>query len=166
MLRSVSLAAALAVATLFSAGAHADSRAAPDPSPAVQAAIARGDALLEQEKHTAARKAYRNAAAISREEGDLPETPLRRLANAHYFQKDYRQAAKVLDTLAREAAAYGDLRVEAEAIVDAAWLYGKVGDRQKVSQRLARVERLLESPYLPEDVKQAIQQHRLPASEA
>lgn len=166
MLRSVSLAAGLAAATLFAVGAHADARAAPDPSPAVQAAMARGDALFEQGKHTAARKAYQKAAEISRDEGDLPEKPLRRLANAHYFQKDYRKAASVLDALAREAATYGDLRVEAEAIVDAAWLYGKVGDRQKVNQRLARVERLLESPYLPEDVKQTIQQHRLPDSEA
>lgn len=164
MLRSVSLAAGLAAATLLAVGAHADARA--DPSPAVQAAMARGDALFEQGKHTAARQAYQKAAEISRDEGDLPEKPLRRLANAHYFQRDYRKAASVLDALAREAATYGDLRVEAEAIVDAAWLYGKVGDRQRVNQRLARVERLLESPYLPENVKQTIQQHRLPDSEA
>lgn len=166
MLRTVSLAAGLAAATLFAVGTHADARAAPDPSPAVQAEIDRGDALFEQGKHTAARKAYATAAEISREEGDLPEMPLRRLANAHYFQKDYRHAARVLDLLAREAASFGDLRAEAEAVVDAAWLYGKVGDRQRVFQRLARVDRLLRSPYLPQDVKQAILQHRLRDSEA
>lgn len=166
MLRSISWTAVLAVATLFAAGTHADARAVPDPSPAVQAAIARGDALFEQGKAVAARKAYRRAAEISRNEGDLAEKPMRRLANAYYFEKDYRRAARILDALAREAASFGDLRVQAEAIVDAAWLYGKTGDRQKVSQRLASVERLLESPYLPDAVKQTILHLRLPASEA
>lgn len=170
MLRSTSWTAALVVAIVFLSVGYAEARAAPpplpDPSPAVQAALDRGDALLEQGELKRARSAYREAATISRTEGALPEEPLRRLANAFYFDRDYRWAAKTLDQLAREAATAGDLRVEAQAAIDAAWLYGKLGARREMVQRLARVERLLQSPLVPDEVKKTISEHRLPEGKA
>ena len=48
-----------------------------------------------------------------------------------------------------EAARIGDLAVEALAIFNSAWLNGKAGRKSETSARVARLEILLRSPYMP-----------------
>ena len=164
MTRITRITGVLAIAALLAAGRSAELGAAPpapDPSPEVKAQIERGDLLFEEGRRIAARRAYQKAAEIAREEGALPEPAVRRLANAHYFDGQFRRAAKALDRLADEAALHGDLPVQAWALADAAWLYGRAGDETSVKIRLEAVERLLASPYMPEAVRDRIAKTRL-----
>lgn len=164
MARITRIAGVLAIAAVLAAGRSAELGAAPpgpDPSPDVKAQIERGDLLFEEGKRIAARKAYQKAIEIAREEGELPEEAVRRLANAYYFDGQFRRAAKALDRLAEEAALHGDLPVQAWALADAAWLYGRAGDEASVKTRLEAVERLLASPYMPEAVRDRIEETRL-----
>lgn len=166
MLRLTQPSIVLAFAGLLAGPTVADAKAAPfagpnDPHPEVQAQMERGDDLFAQRKFSAARRAYDKAAEIARAEGLLPDKPLRRLANVYYFEGRFKSAAKVLDELAEEAAAYGELPTQVLAVVDAAWLHGKLGSKREVDRRLARVERLLASPYMPEEVRDRITTFRL-----
>jgi hypothetical protein len=86
---------------------------------------------------------------------------LRRIANSHYYEGHYQSAAHTLEKLAKEAAEYGDLVTEAWAIADAAWVAGKAGDKLDVDRRVARLERLLGSDYIPAEVKAEIRAKRL-----
>ncbi len=124
-----------------------------DPNPEVLAQILRGDELFAENRLGKAKQAYETAAELARADGALPVKSLRRLANAYYFEGRFRSAAKVLDELAEEAATFGDLPAQAWALVDAAWLWGKMGSEREVNQRLEKVERLIASPYMPEEVR-------------
>ena len=55
----------------------------------------------------------------------------------------------MLDKLANEAALVGDLEVEALSIYYAAWLDGKAGRGPEMAARVARLEGLLRSQYIP-----------------
>ena len=55
----------------------------------------------------------------------------------------------MLDQLSDEAARVGDLEVEALSIYYAAWLHGKAGRKTEAAARVARLEGLLRSQYLP-----------------
>ncbi len=54
-----------------------------------------------------------------------------------------------MDRLTDEAALVGDLEVEALSIYYAAWLDGKAGRSAEVAARVARLEGLLRSQYIP-----------------
>jgi tetratricopeptide (TPR) repeat protein len=163
----------LAALTLLVAGpasaSGATSRSAKDEAVAAVSAAAldvdtyldRGDAHFTKRNYSAARRQYRVAAKLTRADGEVPIKALRRIANAHYYEGRYQSAANTLEKLAREAAEYGDLVTQAWAIADAAWVAGRAGAKIDVDRRLVRLERLLGSPYLPDDVRQAIRTQRL-----
>jgi hypothetical protein len=71
------------------------------------------------------------------------------LANAYYNSGDVRGAATVLDQLATEAAGVGDVAIQAIATYNAAWLNGQAGQTTQAAARVARLEKLLRSPYMP-----------------
>ena len=119
----------------------------------VDALIKRGDALAASRRWNAARRAYGDAAAVLSEQGRLPAKALRRVANSYYFEERLLAAARVLDDLAAEAAAFGDPPIHARALADAAWLYARLGRRWPAKQRLARLEKLMTSPYLPANLR-------------
>jgi hypothetical protein len=54
-----------------------------------------------------------------------------------------------LDRLADDAALVGDLEVEALSIYYSAWLNGKAGRKTETATRVARLEGLLQSKYMP-----------------
>ncbi|MGD8699157.1 MAG: hypothetical protein PVJ43_07700 [Gemmatimonadales bacterium] len=130
------------------------------PNPA-QVHMQRGDELFTQGDLGAARKEYKAAADLMRENGEIPAKALHRIAYTQYYEGKYQSAGKTLEKLAKEAAAFGDLKTQAWAIADAAWVAWKAGDTLDVKARVARLERLLTSPYLPADVKQEIKAKRL-----
>jgi len=122
-------------------------------TPAVRAFVTRGDSLTGLQRYTEAVVAYRHAAQVARAEGHLPSLTMWHLASAHFYGGDPRRAAQVLDELRIEAAGFGDLAVEAVALYNAAWLSGKAGRGREAGSKVAQLEKLLRSPYMPDDVR-------------
>jgi tetratricopeptide (TPR) repeat protein len=118
-------------------------------SPSVQVYVGRGDVLRSELRFADAAREYRRAAEIARREGHLPSGTTWMLANAYYNEGNLIDAAEALDQLAGEAAQVGDLVVQALAIFNAAWLNGKAGRKAETATRVARLESLLRSPYMP-----------------
>ncbi len=138
--------------------------AADDLPAIVLAHIERGDAWIAKRDYGKARAAYQAAADILREDGELPAVPMRRIAHAYYFEGKYHSAIRALDDLADEAATRGDVATEAWAKIDAAWVMGREcfgrtdrrGFRLEIHERVDEVKDLLESPYMPDDVRAEI----------
>ena len=157
----------VAVATLLIApNLSALQSAAPDPavlpgiqasagelSPDVQLYMGRGDELSSHLRYDAAAREYARAADVARREGHLPSGTRWKLANAHYYNGNLVGAAAALDQLADEAGLVGDLEVEALALYYAAWLDGKTGRKTEMAARVARLEGLLRSRYMPVAVR-------------
>ena len=118
-------------------------------SPEVQQYIGRGDELTGRLRYDAAAREYARAADIARREGHLASGTTWRLASAHYYNGNLVGAAAALDQLTAEAALVGDLEVEALSIYYAAWLDGKAGRGSEMAARVARLEGLLGSQYMP-----------------
>jgi len=118
-------------------------------SPEVRLYIGRGDELAGRLRYDAAAREYARAADIARREGHLASGTSWKLATAHYYNGNLVGAAAALDQLANEAALVGDLEVEAPAIYYAAWLNGKAGRKIETAARVARLEGLLRSRYMP-----------------
>lgn len=127
----------------------------------IQAHLQRGDEFFTQGDLNAARKEYQAAAKLMRADNQIPARAMHRIAYTQYYEGKYQTAGKTLEKLAQEAAAFGDLKTEAWALADAAWVAWKAGDTLDVKRRVARLERLLTSEFLPADVKQAIREKRL-----
>lgn len=155
----------LAVATLLVApnlSATQSSTASDDPaaipgirasdselSPEVHLAISRGDEFSSRLRYDDAVREYARAAGIARREGHLPSLASWKEASAQFYDGNLVGGAAVLDQLADEAARVGDLEVEALAFYYAAWLDGKAGHKVEAAARVARVEALLRSRYMP-----------------
>src|SRR5258706_12080868 len=118
-------------------------------SPEVQLSIGRGDELTGRLRYDAAAREYARAAGIARREGHLASGTSWRLASARYYNGNLVGAAAAMDQLTDEAALVGDLEVEALSIYYAAWLDGKAGRSAEVAARVARLEGLLGSQYMP-----------------
>jgi len=118
-------------------------------SPEVQLYIDRGDELSHHLRYDAAAREYARAADIARRKGHLPSGTSWRLASAHFYNGNLVGGAVALDQLATEAALVGDLEVEALALYYAAWLERKAGQKAEMAARVARLEGLLSSRYMP-----------------
>ena len=118
-------------------------------SPEVQRFISRGDELTGRMRFDAAAHAYARAADVARREGHLPSGTTWKVATAHYLNGDPGAGATALDRLTDEAARVGDLEVQALSMYYAAWLDAKAGHKAEVAARVARLEGLLRSPYMP-----------------
>lgn len=118
-------------------------------SPEVQQYIGRGDESSSHLRYDAAARDYARAADIARREGHLPSGTTWKLANAHFYNGNVVGAAAVLDRLADEAARVGDLEVEALSIYYAAWSDSKAGRKTETAARVARLEGLLRSRFMP-----------------
>ncbi len=105
----------------------------------------------------AARLEYGTALQLVRGEGRVPVEPMRRIANAYYFQFRYERALKTLDELAHEAATAGEVIAEVWATADAAYIAGLVGDEAGADARLARLDWLINSPELSDQQRQVME---------
>jgi tetratricopeptide (TPR) repeat protein len=133
------LSAVVLVITAPSPSFANDVSVAPDHD--IQAHLDRGDEFFSQGDLSAARKEYEAAAKMIRDSGQVPAKALHRIAYTHYYEGRYQSAGKTLEKLAKEAAAFGDLKTEAWALADAAWVAWKAGDTIDVQRRVARLER-------------------------
>lgn len=127
----------------------------------IQKLMEKGDALGAEGKWGTARRYYKLAADLERKQGHLPSAAMRRIANSYYYQDRFQSAGKILEQLAKESAAFGELRCEAWALADAAWIAWIAGDKIDMERRLVRLDRLLMSPYLPDDVRDEVVEKRL-----
>lgn len=118
-------------------------------SPDVQRYISRADELSNRFRFDEAAKEYLRAADAAHRAGHLPSLTRWKAASAYYNGDNLRAAATVLDQLSDEAAAVGDLEIEALAIYYSAWLHGKAGAKIEATTRIARLETLLRSRYMP-----------------
>ena len=166
MKKQIRLSVLFAAASLFLVLPTTDIAADPIDDPAVQSFIVKGDELAAEGRFGSARSEYKKAVKLQRARGVLPDIALRRIANAYYFQDRYQAAGATLVDLAEEAAEYGDIGTEIWAYADAAWIAGVEGNKQVVERHLARVDKLLTSPYLPEDVKAKVRDARLASAES
>lgn len=167
------LSAALAAVTLLTITATTELRAvqsdygAPAMSQAndldvkIQKLLDEGDELGAAGKWGSARRYYKLAAELARKNDQLPSAAMRRIANSYYYQNRFQSAGKTLERLAKESAAYGDLRCQAWALADAAWIAWVAGDKIDMERRLVRLDRLLTSPYLPDDIRAEVVNKRL-----
>ncbi len=131
-----------------------------------QALIDRGDELVGQLKYGDARKEYEAAVELIRAEGGFPRLPIRKIADAYYFEGRYQRAIQVLDDLADEAAEVGDIVTQAWSQADAAWVLDvdcqkhaeseRPGRNLVMNQRATKLRRLLASPYLPAEERTEI----------
>jgi hypothetical protein len=110
--------------------------------------LSAGDRFAARGAFGSAVEAYDVAAQLTRLQGDLPLDAMRRIANAQYYDEDYRGAAATLEQLADEAARIGDHMAEFWAITDATYMARLAGDEGYVLWYTKRAERLLESPEL------------------
>lgn len=170
MKRALQLIALLGAAALFAVvatpavGFSGDGQTTdqtPDIDPEIQNLLDRGDELAAEGHWGAARRQYKVAADRMRRQGVLPSRVMRRIANSYYYEDRYQSAGKVLEQLAEEAADFGELHCEVWALADAAWVAGVAGDKIDMERRLARLDRLLTSPFLPDAVRDEVVDKRL-----
>lgn len=118
--------------------------------------FARGVELVEHGQFAQAGRKFRAAARMQVRNGEVPDTALWQLAASHYAEDDLVAAATALDELARIAAAHGRPELQARAMLEAAFLYRRVGNEQRATE-LARGLRLIhKSPYLSAELRAAI----------
>jgi tetratricopeptide (TPR) repeat protein len=132
----------------------------------VETHLDKGDQLLGQQQFGKARAEFKAALELIREDGGYPGIAMRRIADSYYHEGRYQKAISMLDRLAEEAAIAGDVVTQAWAVADAAWVMMKDAQREgkrartgatmEVKQRLERLNRLLQSRYLPQDVRAQI----------
>jgi hypothetical protein len=125
-------------------------------TPEVQRYISRGDERITHLRFAAAAREYRRAADVARREGHLPSGTTWMVASACFNGNDLLGAAAALDQLANEAALIGDLGVEALAIYNSAWLYGKAGRGIEMTARVTRLKGLLRSRYMPIGIREQL----------
>lgn len=79
------------------------------------------------------------------------------LANVTFTVDGSTKAARVLVDAAEEAAAFGDIVVQTQSLFEASLLYKEAGDHGQAIRLLDATRKLLQSPYLPKDVKAGIE---------
>jgi tetratricopeptide (TPR) repeat protein len=121
----------------------------------VPSALEEGDMLTRRGRFDAARAVYESAAEMVRSEGRLPRRELRRIANAYYFEGQYREASATLKQLADEARAIRDSNVQALAIADAVWMSVLAGSAEETQLR-QQLREISDSSVLSEGVRKAI----------
>ncbi|UCF21351.1 MAG: hypothetical protein JSU87_08215 [Gemmatimonadota bacterium] len=131
-----------------------------------EALIDKGDELVGSRDYGAARREYAAAVEVIRAAGGFPSLPIRKMADAYYFEKKYQSAIRTLDDLTEEAAEVGDIVTQAWAQADAAWLLDvdcqahakseRPGRNLEMKKRANSLRRLLASPYLPAEERTEI----------
>jgi hypothetical protein len=161
-LTALAIAAAVAVAASpavaqrsFATTARVAARAVPDTVRAQQLAQ-RGDERWRAYDLSGARRDLQEAVEIMRARDVYAGPTLEALAHVTFALAEPGRAAKVLVAASEEAARYGDLALQVSALFEASVLYSQQGDVAQAEELLGRVERLLSSRYVPEELKQQI----------
>ena len=160
--------AAVAVAASASPAAAQRIAASPTyasaPSAKRDSAAAKAQELsarADQRWHTydlaGAKRDFQSAVEILRARQLYAGPTLVSLAHVTFATESPVRAAKVLVEAAEEAASYGDLALQASALFEASLLFEQAGDHGQAQRLLESTRRLLNSPYLPVEVKSSIE---------
>ena len=103
-----------------------------------------------------ARREFAAAAALDREAGRLAVEASFGLAHTLFAQQYDREAATVLARLATEAAAAGNVEVEAKALLDVVWLNVQNGQRTEARANGLRLKALSADATVSAETRQAI----------
>lgn len=104
----------------------------------------------------AARREYRMASHVDRENGCLPESTANEFATVLMSHDRAREAVAVMHELATDAEAAGDVNVEARARVAAAWLLVHAGDRAAAAPDVRRLRTLQRHASLTTETRQLL----------
>jgi hypothetical protein len=122
-----------------------------------QQLVQRGDQRWHAYDLTGARRDFQSAVDLLRGRKLYAGAALLSLANVTFSVDAPDKAAKVLVEAAEEAAAFGDIVVQVQSSFEASVLYMQAGDEGQAARLLDATRRLLQSPYLPQDVKAGIE---------
>jgi len=118
--------------------------------------IARARAALANGAFDLARREFVIAAAIDRDEGKLASEATFGLVHVLYAQSYNREAAIVLERLAADASATGDVNTEAKALLDAIWLNLDAKQHMQARADGSRLLVLLKDKRLSNDMRKLI----------
>ena len=104
-----------------------------------------------------ARRDFQSAVEVLRARQLYAGPTLVSLANVTYTVDEPAKAARVLVDAAEEAAAFGDIVVQVQSLFEASVLYKEAGDHGQAMRLLDATRKLLQSAYLPKDVKAGIE---------
>ena len=136
--------------TLFNA------RPAPD-SARVEEILLKADNATAAGRMVEARRMYKSLIDEQHDARQYAGKAIWRLATNHIYDGDARRGAELLDDLAVEASRFGDPTMELNATFEAAILWQKVKRNDLAMRNLERVQYLLQSPALKDDLKTRIQ---------
>ena len=100
-----------------------------------------------------ARRLYRRVINEQDSADEFASVALWRLATAHLWVDARREAAEVLDELARSANKYGDPETELRATFEAAVIWSHLKRHDLVAERVTRVRTLFKSPAITDELK-------------
>ena len=123
---------------------------------ALDARMASADRALKRGGVARAKTIYETLVAELRAANRLPAEPVWRLAAIAYGEGSPRKAAEMLDALAVEAGAAGEVAVEVMALFEAAHIYAIEGMSEESASRLDRGARLLGASELPVETRVAL----------
>ncbi len=115
-----------------------------------------GDRFASAGAFGTAGEAYETAARLVRAQGKLPVAEMRRIANAQYYDGNFRGAAKTLKQLADEAEYKKDREAEFWALVDASQMAQLAGEAWDAQRYVRLAEELLRLPDLPQELHSAL----------
>lgn len=135
------------------ASSMAQSTAVRRDSLALEARLAEARRLFVEHRLGEARRTYAAVAEAQEGMGQLPEEALWQLAAVFHAERRPRRAAAALSRLAEAAELHGDPVVQARALLEAAVLFHRAGDAAPALACIRRLDPLLSSPYLPDEVR-------------
>jgi thioredoxin-like negative regulator of GroEL len=151
-------------AVAFTSGASAQAARRPSTVAALQPAavdstslrerLARADELVRDGRDGEAAKFLRRVVRERREAGASAADPLYRLAAIYFTHRNFSGAAATLDAAAADAETHGEPVLQARALIESASSYAKLGDGERMADRVARLRPLLSSPHIPQDERE------------
>ena len=122
--------------------------------------LTRAQALHQRMRFADARREYMEAAKKLEAGSVMPCEALWSAAEMYYAEGNVTRAAQMLDLVAAKAATFGHPSMQARALLESAILFEQVGSASQSMTRLARLDAVLESTQVPDDVRTAIAARR------
>ncbi len=113
---------------------------------------------LDAGDYTTARRAFKVAALLEREEGRVPAAAVFGLVSVLNVQGALTEAVQELDHLAGDAARAGNDEVEARALADAIWIKMETRGRMAARNDAVRLRELLRGNTLSADTRHYVTQ--------
>lgn len=108
--------------------------------------------------YATARRAYKVAALLDREDGRVPATAVFGLVSVLNVQGALTEAVDELERLAGDAARASNDEVEARALADAIWIKMETGGRMSARNNAVRLRTLLQGKTLSPETRQYVTQ--------